>query len=80
MDKKSKELAISMLKETNSYKYERVDYKELDEEVRIWSKSVGTLFFEVDLIVMYNDIFNMFLVYNAEAERVELVLCSKKEY
>jgi hypothetical protein len=80
MDKKSKELAINMLKETNSYKYERVDYKELDEEVRIWSKSVGTLFFEIDLIVMYNDIFNMFLVYNAETERVELVLCSKKEY
>lgn len=80
MDKKSKELAINMLKETNSYKYERVDYKELDEEVRIWSKSVGTLFFEIDLIVMYNDIFNMFLVYNAEAGRIELVLCSKKEY
>lgn len=80
MDEKSKELAINMLKETNSYKYERVDYKELDEEVRIWSKSVGTLFFEIDLIVMYNDIFNMFLVYNAETERVELVLCSKKEY
>jgi hypothetical protein len=80
MDKKSKELAINMLKETNSYKYERVDYKELDEEVRIWSKSVGTLFFEIDLIVMYNDIFNMFLVYNAETERVELVLCSKREH
>ncbi len=80
MNKKSKELAISMLKKTTSYKYKRVDYKELEEEVRIWSRSVGTIFFETDLIVMYNDIFNMFIVYNAEKERVELVLCSKKEY
>jgi len=32
MDKKSKELAISMLKETTSYKYKRVDYKEFENE------------------------------------------------
>ena len=76
MDKKSKELAISMLKETTSYKYKRVDYKEFEEEVRIWSRSVGTIFFETDLIVM----FNMFIVYNAEKERVELVLYSKREH
>ena len=79
MNKKSKELAISMLKETTSYKYKRVEYKELEEEIRIWNtRSIP--FFEVDLIVMYNDIFNMFLVYNAETERVELVLCSKREH
>jgi hypothetical protein len=79
MNKKSKELAISMLKETTSYKYKRVEYKELEEEIRIWNTGF-MLFFETDLIVMYNDIFDMYLTFNEEKQKVELVIYSQIEH
>ena len=68
-----------MLKETTSYKYKRVEYKELEEEIRIWNTGF-MLFFETDLIVMYNDIFDMYLTFNEEKQKVELVIYSQIEH
>jgi len=76
METSNLELAIEMLKKSVDFRCQQIDFIIKDKYLIIWSINATGTFHNVNLCMLFNQLFSSFIAYNSDEKRVELTVYS----